>query len=114
MREPLLQLAAHRRVVTQEIARDEEEIEKIQPPGAPLQLVIALDDRPELVAQLRREVGAGVVHERRERRRERVAARAQLRFREGPGRAAEPGPTPMLAAAEPDQVRLESVVVAAA
>src|SRR6185295_19891318 len=74
----------------------------------------ALDDGPELVAELRREVLARRGDEIGEPPRERVAAGTELGLRKRSRRARESRPAPVLGAAEDDEVRLEPVVVALA
>src|SRR5262249_4340072 len=84
----------------------------VEAAGPGLQPLVTLDHRPELVAEPRRDGGAGVGERRLQARPERVAALAQLRFGKVAVDAIEAPPPPVLAAAELEQRRLEAVVVA--
>src|SRR5580704_17339544 len=61
VREPILQFGAHRRVVANEVARDQQQVEEVQPSGAALQVLVNSNDRPQFVAQQRREIRACIV-----------------------------------------------------
>jgi hypothetical protein len=111
-----LQVLAHRRVVAHQVAGAEQQIEEVEAAGAALQRLVALDHRPELVAEARREVGAGAVEEVVEGLAQPLAPCEQLVLREARLHAAEPRPLPVevAAAAHAMQLRLEAVVVALA
>src|SRR5260221_7831112 len=60
MRETVLQLDAHRRIVANEIARDQQQVEKVEPPRATLQVFVDADNRPQFVAKQRGKIGTRV------------------------------------------------------
>ena len=56
-------LAAHARVVAHQVARPQEQIDEVETAGARLQPLVVLDQRPQVVAQQRRQLGARAAHE---------------------------------------------------
>src|SRR5262249_62038204 len=102
----------YRAVVAHELPRLQQQVEEIEAARARLQVLVCIDDGPELVAQARREFGSRPIDERLQRRLERIPALEELRLREAVGRAPEAGPSPVLRARELDELGLETVVVA--
>ncbi len=111
-----LQLGAHGGVVAHQVAGDQQQVDEVEHAGALLGLFVVADDRPQLVAQKRREVGAGGVAKAHEPRLQRVAPRHHLGARERAEILAPPlpSPTPVVAAQQREQRGLERVVVAPA
>src|SRR5712671_1178219 len=63
MRESILQFRANPRVVANQVARDQQQVEEIEPSRAPLQIFVDIDQRPQFLAQQRREIRSCVVAE---------------------------------------------------
>src|SRR5262249_32679311 len=78
MREAALELRPHGRVAAHQVARAEQEIQEVEAAGAALERLVALHDRPELVAQARGEVGTRAAEEVVERGAELRSAFEQL------------------------------------
>ena len=77
-----LQAAAHARVVAHQVACPQQQIDEVETAGATLQPLVVLDQRPQVVAQQRCQLGARAAHEVVE-----LALRAQRAARgERPGR----------------------------
>ena len=111
VREAPLELAAHGGFAADQVAGQEQEVEEIEAAGALLELVVGLHDGPELVPELRRQVGARIGDEAVEPDLQRVPLLAQLRLGEPVRRGAEADPRRMPVAHEAHEVRLEAVVV---
>src|SRR5207245_6681822 len=95
-----------------EVAGAQQEVQEVEAARALLESVVALHHRPELVAELRGEVGSGPPHEIIQRRAEPRPPLEQLGLREAGRGAPEARPPPVLVAAEAEQLRFEAVVVA--
>src|SRR4030095_9228008 len=63
MRPACLEAAAHGGVVAHQVARAQQEVGEVETPRACLRALVVLDQRPQVVAQQRREVGAGAADE---------------------------------------------------
>ena len=111
MREAALELATNTGVTADEIASAEQEIEEVEAPGAVLELVVGKHDGPELVPELRCQVGARIGDEAREPRLQGVPPLAKLRLRKSLGGRSEADPVRVPVALEADEVGLEAVVV---
>ncbi len=116
MADALLQLGTHGGAVAHEIARDQQQVDEVEHPGALLGVFVVADDRPQLVAQKRREVGAGGVAKARKPCVQRAAPRHHLGARERREILAPslPSPAPVVAAQQRQQRGLQRVVVAPA
>src|SRR5580658_8130382 len=114
MREAMLQLGAHRRIVANEVARDQQQIEEVEPPRAALEVLVNADYRPQLVAQQRREVRARVVAKFLQPLMQRGAPPENLVTLDLAKAATVSLPVPMPARAKSDQHGFERVIVAPA
>ena len=114
MREAILQLGAHRRIVADQVARNQQQVQEVQAPRAALQVFVDTDDRPQLVAQERREIRARIVAKLLQPLMQFGAAPENLLARHLAKAAAVSLPIPAPPGAKRDQHRLERVVVAPA
>ena len=115
MAEALLQLAANDSVIAQEIARLDEKVQEIEPPGLGLQGLVGLNRRLQSVMQEGSEIGVARLNESIEiglglvSKREDFIART---ISKGRLLGALPDPTPP--ASDSTKIRFESVIVAIA
>ena len=114
MREAILQLGAHRRLVAHQVARDQQQIEEVEASGAALEIFVEADDRPQFVAQKRREIRARVVAKLFQPRAQLGAPAKDVLARDLAKIAAVALPLPAPAAAQPNHHRFKRVVIAPA
>ena len=108
-----LQAAAHVRVVAHQVARAQQQIDEVEAAGPRLQALVVLDQRPQVVAQERRQVGPRAAYEVVELQLRRLRdARGEPRARDR-GRTWSPSNVQCRSRASVAQLGLEAVVVAA-
>ncbi len=113
VRESILQFRAYRRIVANQVARDQQQIEEVEPARAPLQFFVDTDQRPQFLAQHRREIRARIVAKLLEPFMQFGAAAKDIAPRFGSKIAAVTLPLPTPARRKRYQHCFERVVIAA-
>ena len=115
MADASLQLAANSSTITDEIARLDEEVEEIEPPGLALQDLVRRNRRLQRVMQKRGEIGVARLNEGVEIGLGFVSKREDfIALKNSKGRFFSALPSPTAPARASTKIRFESVIVAIA